>query len=109
MNLYEMKLGDNVWCSEMQSNVLRVPGGWLFRPADGERDVFTASTFVPFNNEFMTTSEQGESPATTGNSDYAAALRVWKEFNHNEIPICDVDFVSWCEHRLNAQKDAHCA
>jgi len=64
MNLYEMKLGDSVWVSEFESNVLRVPGGWLFRSSDGERDIYTSSTFVPFNNEFMKTSEQGESPAT---------------------------------------------
>ena len=74
MNLYEMKLGDSVWVSEFESNVLRVPGGWLFRTADGERDSYTSSTFVPFNNEFMKPLDQGESPATTGNIDYTTAL-----------------------------------
>jgi len=64
MNLYEMKLGDSVWVSEFESNVLRVPGGWLFRSSDGVRDIYTSSTFVPFDNEFIKTSEQGEPPAT---------------------------------------------
>lgn len=99
-----MKLGDSVWNSEMQSNILRVPGGWIFRTADGDRDIYTASTFVPFDMEFKKTSEQGESPATTGNNRYAAAQEALSEYDKDITSTHDIgDFAGWLSERLNAQ------
>lgn len=49
------------------------------------------------------TSEQGELPATAGNSDYAAAL--WKELTSDELSVHlldDVTAVMVTEDRLNA-------
>lgn len=51
LNLYNMKLGDHEWSSEMNCEVLRVPGGWIFRNINGTDAKCYA--FVPFNNEFM--------------------------------------------------------
>jgi hypothetical protein len=57
------------------------------------------------------TSEQGESPATAGNSDYAAALKAldeWKE----EFDVCEGDkcgFEPWLRSRLNSVKAPNCA
>jgi hypothetical protein len=82
MNLYEMKLGESFWSSEMDSSILRVPGGWLFRGWDQDRGVHTSITFVPFNNEFIKTSEQVESPATDKQQPQQA----------NAIPQSDVIF-----------------
>lgn len=62
MNLYDMKFGESRWHCEMRSNILRVPGGWIFRTSDNERDIYISSVFVPFNNEFMQESEDGVSP-----------------------------------------------
>jgi len=53
MNLYEMKLGENFWSSEMNCNILRVPGGWVFQSTFENQDAYSTQCFVPFNNEFM--------------------------------------------------------
>lgn len=111
MNLHDMKLGDSVWNSEMQSNILRVPGGWIFRTADGDRDIYTASTFVPFDMEFKKTSEQGESPTTAGNIDYAAALRGISDYRSSEGDAGgSIDHLkAWLQSRLNSAKAPNCA
>lgn len=68
MNLYDMKLGESFWSSEMDSSILRVPGGWLFRIWDQEHGVHTSSTFVPFDNEFMGTADTKEEPQNSSAS-----------------------------------------
>jgi len=56
----------------------------------------------------LQSAEQGESPATAGNSDYAAALRVFNQY-HDSIDSCDMSFLSFCEQRLNSDKAPNCA
>lgn len=60
MNIYDLKFGEHQWFSEMNCNVLRVPGGWLFREHTVDIGIIACSTFVPFNNEFMENSDQKE-------------------------------------------------
>ena len=52
-----------------------------------------------------------ELAATTANSDYAAALKIYGEYVSSGVSTIDhfVTFPSWCEERLNALKAAHCA
>jgi hypothetical protein len=52
---YEMELGDKIVKlpnTAQAIRLVRVPGGWIYIFGDMEG---TASVFVPFNNEFMTT------------------------------------------------------
>jgi|GEM_PF-4057979 len=50
---YELKLGETVKDTNATTmeKLIRVPGGWIYIFGDMEG---TTSTFVPFNNEFMT-------------------------------------------------------
>lgn len=68
MNLYEMKLGDHQWVSEYDCNVLRVPGGWLFRHYDHETTICQCSSFVPFNNEFIEKSALNKVESASSNT-----------------------------------------
>jgi hypothetical protein len=48
-------------------------------------------------------------PSASNNSRYVAALEVYREWRNIEIKIgYEQSFTSWCEVRLNEQKDAHC-
>jgi hypothetical protein len=61
MNIYKMKLHESFWVSSIAKSITRVPGGWLYGDWDTERDQpIEGATFVPFHNEFMESSEQGE-------------------------------------------------
>lgn len=55
MKLYEMKLGEIVVIEDTTifTEVIRVPGGWIYRSLDKYYNVLSA-VFVPFNNEFQT-------------------------------------------------------
>lgn len=68
MNIYNLKFGEHQWFSEMNCNVLRVPGGWLFREYTVDTDIIVCSTFVPFNNEFMEISDASEAEKPTANT-----------------------------------------
>jgi hypothetical protein len=111
MNFYDMKLGDSYWNSSIGCQVVRVPGGWLFQTADSSQSSISSMCFVPFNNEFMETSEQGESPATAGNSDYVAVLeQAIFDFSIKENKVCTIDFRSKLSAHLNAAlQKRHCA
>jgi hypothetical protein len=68
MNVYDMKLNDVLWLSLNNTEVLRVPGGWIYRVYDsGTQRECLHSCFVPFNNEFMENSALPfEPPANSG-------------------------------------------
>ena len=68
MNLYELKLGEHFWSSKMECNILRVPGGWLFRSYHPDTGNIVGSTFVPFSKEFKTNSEDGCTQPTASNT-----------------------------------------
>ena len=60
--------------------------------------------------ERLQSSEQAESPATAGNSDYAAAERVYREWcQWSNISVEKLAFVPWLERRLNSAKAPNCA
>lgn len=53
-SLYEMQLGDYLVLGEMNMQILRVPGGWIFSSLTTANDCLPFGTvFVPFNNEFQ--------------------------------------------------------
>lgn len=113
MNIHDMQLNEVIWLHLNNTEVLRVPGGWVYRAYDSiTQKECLSQCFVPFDNEFKKTSEQGESPATAGNSDYTAALREeLMQFLEDESPVLfeDVDF-SKLATRLNAAlQKRHCA
>lgn len=64
MNLYEMKVLDSYWFSEITCQVIRVPGGWIFQSFNADGGVLLSSCFVPFDNEFMENSAPEELAAT---------------------------------------------
>jgi hypothetical protein len=65
MNIYDMKLHDVLWLHLSNTEVLRVPGGWVYRVYDsGTQRECLNSCFVPFDNQFMETSESVELAAT---------------------------------------------
>jgi len=76
--------------------------GWLFRGWDQNLGIHTTSTFVPFNNEFMRTSEQGESPATDRqqlNYAIAQAYEFAKLCSDSKASGTMHSFVEWLEQR----------
>jgi len=58
MNIYDMKLHDVLWLHLNNTEVLRVPGGWIYRAYDSvTQHECLNSCFVPFDNQFMGTPE----------------------------------------------------
>ena len=51
-DIYDLELHDNVNTS-IQTNTLRVPGGWIYRTWSTEHGDWISQVFVPYNNEFM--------------------------------------------------------
>lgn len=47
--IYEMKLHDEI-CLDLYTNVLRVPGGWIYQYST---EWTGTSQFVPFSDEFQ--------------------------------------------------------
>ena len=54
MDLYSMSLGDNFTVND-ETVATKVPGGWIFKFWDHERQYYPPQTgvFVPFNTEFQ--------------------------------------------------------
>ncbi|MFA5618418.1 MAG: hypothetical protein WDK95_16440 [Syntrophorhabdaceae bacterium] len=55
-NLYEMKLHDILDFDEY--NIIRVPGGWIYRFWDIVKGEYGKGTFVPLYDEFMEMTEE---------------------------------------------------
>lgn len=105
MNLYDMNLGEHFWCSEMDCNILRVPGGWVLRNYNNETgENIISQTFVPFNNEFMEISADSEDQQEqTANIDYTAALHSeLMQWNISEDLVIDESLISKLATRLNS-------
>lgn len=61
--IYELELHKR--CTIPELEIIRVPGGWLYRFWDYEKQLYsTTATFVPYNNDFQEKSwrEQKISP-----------------------------------------------
>jgi hypothetical protein len=104
-----MKLGEHFWSSEMDCNILRVPGGWVFRNYVPGTDQTTCSTFVPFSEEFKTNSEGSGTQPTIDNSGYITALSVFEQWKE-EFDTCEGDkqgFYEWLKTRLHSLKAAN--
>lgn len=51
-NIYDLKLHETI-ALDRWNDILRVPGGWIYKEWSGDADnPFVTTTFVPFNNEF---------------------------------------------------------
>lgn len=53
MKLYEMKCGETCYEQSSRSNIIRVPGGWIYQFRSDKTEDVVAQSFVPFNNEFQ--------------------------------------------------------
>ena len=62
-NIYKMGLNETDTL-DAETQVKRVPGGWIYSTYNGTRNSYSDPCFVPFNNEFMETSETAELAAT---------------------------------------------
>ena len=92
--IYNLKLHESV--TDNGTNVMRVPGGWMYR-RNGSLGNDTTSVFVPFNDEFNECKPQSTS---SGNESEGAtqALEDIKEFcqeqirhNHNHCELNNID------------------
>jgi len=60
------------------------------------------SLFLEYTGSGLRARQQAESPATPTNSDYATALRIYKEWGDSEDISSHDGFFVWCKERLNA-------
>ena len=65
-NIYELKLHEGMVIND-RDFVMRVPGGWLYTVSAS--DTSSVSVYVPFDNEFMQTSESMESKPSAAGQD----------------------------------------
>lgn len=53
-DIYKLGLFGTVYISEIDKQVTRVPGGWIFTSWDFEKDdLANDGIFVPYNEEFL--------------------------------------------------------
>lgn len=60
--MYDMKLLEGRYIEGIRQYIIRVPGGWIFYPADSLLRIIGTGVFVPYHNEF-----QGELKSRTEN------------------------------------------
>ena len=52
--IYKLALGVSYYDEDLMKDIIRVPGGWIFRTYDFTEDKpLDSGVFVPFNNEFQ--------------------------------------------------------
>lgn len=52
--IYKLALGVSYYDEDLMKDIIRVPGGWIFRTYDfTEGKPLDSGVFVPFNNEFQ--------------------------------------------------------
>ena len=54
--IYDMKLHERIDGFSSKSEIVRVPGGWLY-VWEADHEESTRMVFVPYNNEFQVTSD----------------------------------------------------
>jgi hypothetical protein len=49
LKIYDLDMFESEWIGVAQMDVVRVPGGWIFRAWDNNKDVPRQSVFVPYH------------------------------------------------------------
>ena len=54
INIFNLKFNEKIYLEDNETQVTRVPGGWIYRFWDYELNNYPANggVFVPLNNEF---------------------------------------------------------
>jgi hypothetical protein len=87
--VYNLKLNEFMWLNVGTTEVMRVPGGWIYKVYDEatQRNCLSMC-FVPFNNEFMETSDTAELAATDSQqlkAEIATLATELQDFNDRRV------------------------